>query len=91
MISRSILTVMDSIDFKSEYNFGLSRNAGKRDKGGSGVDFTQEIFNAFLAGRTAITNQGSVTEISAHTTSRRKRYGESYRRNGGTLHKRYAQ
>ena len=55
-----------SIDFKSEYNFGLSRNAGKRDKGGSGVDFTQEIFNAFLAGRTAITNQGSVAEISAH-------------------------
>ena len=55
-----------SIDFKSEYNFGLSRNAGKRDKGGSGVDFTQEIFNAFLAGRTAITNQGTVSEISAH-------------------------
>ena len=55
-----------SIDFKSEYNFGLSRNAGKRDKGGSGVDFTQEIFNAFLAGRTAITNQGSVADISAH-------------------------
>ena len=55
-----------SIDFKSEYNFGLSRNAGKRDKGGSGVDFTQEIFNAFLAGRTAITNQGSVAEISAY-------------------------
>ena len=55
-----------NIDFKSEYNFGLSRNAAKRDKGGSGVDFTQEIFNAFLAGRTAITNQGSVAEISAH-------------------------
>ena len=55
-----------TIDFKSEYNFGLSRNAAKRDKGGSGVDFTTEIFNAFLAGRTAITNQGSVTEISAH-------------------------
>ena len=55
-----------SIDFKSEYNFGLSRNAGKRDKGGSGVDFTQQIFNAFLAGRTAITNQGSVAEISVH-------------------------
>ena len=55
-----------SIDFKSEYNFGLSRNAGKRDKGGSGVDFTQEIFNAFLAGRTAITNQGTVAEISAY-------------------------
>lgn len=55
-----------SIDFKSEYNFGLSRNAGKRDKGGSGVDFTKDIFDAFLAGRTAITNQGTVEEISAH-------------------------
>ena len=55
-----------SIDFKSEYNFGLSRNAAKRDTGGSGVDFTQEIFSAFLAGRTAITNQGSAAEISAH-------------------------
>ena len=55
-----------SIDFKSEYNFGLSRNAAKRDKGGSGVDLTQQIFNAFLAGRTAITNQGSVADISAH-------------------------
>lgn len=52
-----------SIDFKSEYNFGLSRNAGKRDKGGSGVDFTQQIFSAFLAGRTAITNQGTEAEI----------------------------
>lgn len=55
-----------SIDFKSEYNFGLSRNAAKRDKGGSGVDFTKDIFDAFLAGRTAITNQGSVEEISKH-------------------------
>lgn len=55
-----------SIDFKSEYNFGLSRNAGKRDKGGSGVNLTQEVFDAFLAGRTAITNQGSVSEISAY-------------------------
>ncbi len=55
-----------NIDFKSEYNFGLARNAGKRDKGGSGVDFTQEIFRAFLAGRTAITNQGTVAEISTY-------------------------
>ncbi len=55
-----------SIDFKSEYNFGLSRNAAKRDKGRSGVDLTQEIFSAFLAGRTAITNQGSVAEITQY-------------------------
>ena len=55
-----------SIDFKSEYNFGLSRNAAKRDKGGTSVDFTKDIFDAFLAGRTAITNQGTIEEISAH-------------------------
>ena len=42
---------------------GSPRNAGKRDKGGSGVDFTQQIFSAFLAGRTAITNQGTEAEI----------------------------
>ena len=30
------------------------------------MDFTQQIFSAFLAGRTAITNQGSVAEISAY-------------------------
>jgi len=54
------------IDLKSEYNFGISRNAGKRDKSGAGVDFSKEIFDAFLAGRTAITNQGTVAEISAH-------------------------
>jgi hypothetical protein len=52
-----------SIDFKSEYNFGLSRNAGKRDKGGSGVDLTQEIFDAFLRGRTLIANQGTEVDI----------------------------
>ena len=54
-----------SIDFNSEYNFGLSRNAGKRDKGGAGVDLTGDIFAAFLAGRTLIVNQGSAAEISA--------------------------
>ena len=53
------------IDFKSEYNFGLSRNAGKRDKGGSGVNFTGDIFAAFLAGRTLIVNQGSQSDIAA--------------------------
>ncbi len=53
------------IDFESEYNFGLSRNAGKRDKGGTGVDFTGDIFTAFVIGRTLITNQGSSAEIAA--------------------------
>ena len=53
------------IDFNSEYNFGLSRNAGKRDKGGTGVNFSGDIFAAFLAGRTLIANQGSASEIAA--------------------------
>ena len=53
------------IDFRSEYNFGLSRNAGKRDRGGSGVDFTGEIFRAFRTGRALIADQGSVADISA--------------------------
>ncbi|MCE2503886.1 MAG: DUF4856 domain-containing protein [Chlorobi bacterium] len=52
------------IDFKSEYNFGFSRNAGKRDKGSSsGTDFTMEIFQKFLEGRTTIVNQGSETDL----------------------------
>jgi len=53
------------IDFTSEYNFGLSRNAAKRDGSGRGVDFTREIFNAFLTGRSLIANQGTVSEIAA--------------------------
>lgn len=53
------------IDFQSEYNFGLSRNAGKRDRGGTGVDLSGDIFAAFLAGRTLIVNQGSEGEIAA--------------------------
>ncbi len=51
------------IDFKSEFNFGFARNAGKRDKGGSGVDFTADAFNAALEGRTAIVNQATTEEI----------------------------
>ncbi len=54
-----------SIDLSSEYNFGFSRNAGKRDKGGSGVDFTKDAFDAFLIGRTAIVNQESQETINA--------------------------
>ena len=54
-----------TLDFTTEYNFGISRNAGKRDKGGTGVDFTADIFNAFLAGRTAIVN-GDMTALATH-------------------------
>ena len=39
------------IDFHSEYNFGFSRNAGKRDLGGAqNTNFTKDAFDAFLAG-----------------------------------------
>ena len=54
-----------AIDLQSEYNYAFARNAAKRDQGGSGVDFTGEIFQAFLEGRTAITNQESAQEIAA--------------------------
>ncbi len=52
------------IDFRWEYNFGFSRNAGKRDNGGTGVDFSKTVFDAILGGRTAISNQGSVADIT---------------------------
>ena len=54
-----------TLDFTTEYNFGISRNAGKRDKGGTGTDFTGDIFSAFLNGRTAIVN-GDVTALATH-------------------------
>ena len=53
-----------SIDFSSEYNFTFAGYAGKRDKGGTDVDFTSDIFQAFLEGRTAIVNQASAAEIA---------------------------
>lgn len=56
------------IDFESEYNFAFAKSAGKRDKGGTGVDFTKEIFDAFLKGRTLIVNQGTTQEIAAQAT-----------------------
>lgn len=46
------------IDWQSEYNFGFSVNAGKRDLGSTtGTDFSKAIFDAFLTGRTAIVNK----------------------------------
>ena len=51
------------IDFQTEFNFGFARYAGKRDKGGSGVDFTADAFTAALTGRTAIVNQATTEEI----------------------------
>ena len=53
------------IDFKSEYNFAIAKGAAKRDIGGTGVDFTSDIFTAFLTGRTLIVNQASQADIDA--------------------------
>ena len=52
------------IDFHGEYVFAFARNAGKRDVGATGVDFTGTIFQAFLKGRTAIVNQASASVIA---------------------------
>lgn len=54
-----------SIDLNSEYNFGFSTNAGKRDRVETTVapDFTTDAFNAFLACRTAIANERSDEEV----------------------------
>lgn len=56
------------VDFQSEYNFALAKSAGKRDNGGTGVDFTKEVFEAFLRGRTLIVNQGTTQEIAEQAT-----------------------
>lgn len=53
-----------SIDFQSEYNFTWAGYSGKRDAGGTGGDFSGDIFQAFLEGRTAIVNQASAAEIA---------------------------
>ena len=54
------------IDLGSEFNFGHSVNAAKRDLGSSETaptDYTKEIFSAFLAGRAIISNaDGELTE-----------------------------
>ena len=50
------------IDLRSEFNFGHSQNAAKRDygsagiEGGVGYDMTGDIFGAFLDGRTLISS-----------------------------------
>jgi len=50
-----------AIDFKTEYNFGASVNAAKRDLGsadGAKTDFTEEAFQAFVTGRAIISAAG---------------------------------
>ncbi|MEL7367298.1 MAG: DUF4856 domain-containing protein [Myxococcota bacterium] len=49
-----------SINLLSEYNFGHSVNASKRDLGSVvATDFSKDAFDAFLAGRTLIVNAGA--------------------------------
>ena len=54
-----------SIDFKSEYNMGWSVTAAKRDvvTASTDYDFTGTIMNAYLEGRTLITNQAPLADI----------------------------
>ena len=55
-----------SIDFKSEYNVGWAVTAAKRDLCDAcdvNHDFTKTIFDAYLEGRTLITNQADLTDI----------------------------
>ena len=51
------------INFHSEYNFTYAGYAAKRDVGGSGTDYSENLFNAFLEGRAAISNQASESQI----------------------------
>ena len=55
-----------SIDFKSEYNVGWAVTAAKRDDCSAcdtNYDFTKTIFDAYLEGRTLITNQADLSDI----------------------------
>jgi hypothetical protein len=55
-----------SIDFKSEYNVGWAITAAKRDLCSAcdvDLDFTKTIFDAYLEGRTLITNQADLVDI----------------------------
>ncbi|MCA9583170.1 MAG: DUF4856 domain-containing protein, partial [Myxococcales bacterium] len=48
-----------AIDLTSEFNFGASTNAAKRDLGAKvATDLTKDAFTAFVAGRTLITEAG---------------------------------
>ena len=55
-----------SIDFKSEYNVGWAVTAAKRDDCSAcdtNYDLTKTIFDAYLEGRTLITNQADLADI----------------------------
>jgi hypothetical protein len=59
------------IDLQSEYNFGHSGNAAKRDRGSNtGTDFSAQAFDAFVAGRALITEAGGALSEAQMTELR---------------------
>lgn len=60
------------IDFNSEYNFGHSQNAAKRDRGTASrtnpTDLTAEAMNAFLKGRKVIADANTTALTDAQKT-----------------------
>lgn len=55
----------NTIDIRSEYNFGNSTNCAKRDKGNpSSTNFTQEAFDAFLTGRAILRSAAEAGELT---------------------------
>jgi hypothetical protein len=55
-----------SIDFNSEYNFGHSANASKRDRGATVAnDFSKEAMDAFLQGRKLLNDTAGVALTDA--------------------------
>ncbi|MBW2463766.1 MAG: DUF4856 domain-containing protein [Deltaproteobacteria bacterium] len=62
------------IDVFAEYNWSASVNAAKRDAGSTTMtDLTAEVFGAFVAGRTVITEAGGVLDESQNVTLRTHR------------------
>lgn len=56
------------IDLKSEYNFGHSVNAAKRDKQSLGTDYTKEAWDAWIAARKLINDNAGTELTSAQKT-----------------------
>ena len=73
-------SVGDCIDLTSEHNFGWASYATKRDNDTeniayrNGVMFKADIFNAFVAGRAIIHNEGTVDELAPHMATIRTRF-----------------
>jgi hypothetical protein len=58
-----------TIDFNSEYNFGHSANASKRDRGATVAnDFSKEAMDAFLQGRKLLNDTAGVALTDAQKT-----------------------